>query len=251
MAVARAAYEEAFTAAGAAAAELARVREAVEASSARLDEARFGAAAHRRGSTRARASTTSCWKSSGAWSMPRRSRLPRARHTRRLRARRAPSTRWAARSLRSIRLRATMRSSASSPIALREAGYVLEDMARETRDYREGVEFDPEGVGAAAGAYGLAARAAAHVRPAHGGRPPRAAAEAATSCRSWTMPPERASARRRLGLDRAEAGARAGGCRVGRGARRGRAAVRCSRVCADGPSGKWAARARVRPCGRS
>ena len=28
--------------------------------------------------------------------------------------------------------------------ALREAGYVLEDMARETRDYREGVEFDPE-----------------------------------------------------------------------------------------------------------
>ena len=28
--------------------------------------------------------------------------------------------------------------------SLREAGYVLEDMARETRDYREGVEFDPE-----------------------------------------------------------------------------------------------------------
>ncbi len=39
---------------------------------------------------------------------------------------------------------ATANAAAAELARVREAGYVLEDMARETRDYREGVEFDPE-----------------------------------------------------------------------------------------------------------
>ncbi len=119
--------------------------------------------------------------------------------------------------------------------SLREAGYVLEDMARETRDYREGVEFDPEALAQQqermASLQGLAAR----VRPAHGGRArtPRRGGRA----RVARGRRRRARARGAAGARSGRGGACAGGGRAGRSARRGRAALRRGRVRADGPPG--------------
>ena len=143
VAEARAAYEEAFTAAGAAAAELARVREAVEASSARLDEARFvlqriDAVDPREGEYDALLDE-----------------LARVEHAEALAVAASAAHEALAGEEGAIDALGGAVSALDSAArydaklgefadALREAGYVLEDMARETRDYREGVEFDPE-----------------------------------------------------------------------------------------------------------
>lgn len=143
VAQAHAAYEEAFAAANAAAAELARVREAGEASSAKLDEARFvlqriDAVDPREGEYDELLEE-----------------LARVEHAETL----AVSANAAYEALAGEEGAIDALGSAISALdgaarfdaklgefaeALREAGYVLEDMARETRDYREGVEFDPE-----------------------------------------------------------------------------------------------------------
>ena len=143
VAEARAAYEEAFTAAGAAAAELARVREAVEASSARLDEARFvlqriDAVDPREGEYDELLEE-----------------LGRVEHAEALAVAASAAHEALAGEEGAIDALGGAVSALDSAArydaklgefadALREAGYVLEDMARETRDYREGVEFDPE-----------------------------------------------------------------------------------------------------------
>ncbi|WP_101723379.1 DNA repair protein RecN [Eggerthella timonensis] len=143
VAQAHAAYEEAFATANAAAAELARVREAGEASSAKLDEARFvlqriDAVDPREGEYDELLEE-----------------LARVEHAETL----AVSANAAYEALAGEEGAIDALGSAISALdgaarfdaklgefaeALREAGYVLEDMARETRDYREGVEFDPE-----------------------------------------------------------------------------------------------------------
>ena len=143
VAEARAAYEEAFTAAGAAATELARVREAVEASSARLDEARFvlqriDAVDPREGEYDELLEE-----------------LGRVEHAEALAVAASAAHEALAGEEGAIDALGGAVSALDSAArydaklgefadALREAGYVLEDMARETRDYREGVEFDPE-----------------------------------------------------------------------------------------------------------
>lgn len=143
VAQAHVAYEEAFATANAAAAELARVREAGEASSAKLDEARFvlqriDAVDPREGEYDELLEE-----------------LARVEHAETL----AVSANAAYEALAGEEGAIDALGSAISALdgaarfdaklgefaeALREAGYVLEDMARETRDYREGVEFDPE-----------------------------------------------------------------------------------------------------------
>ena len=137
---ARTAYEEAFATANAAAAELTRVREAGEASSAKLDEARFvlqriDAVDPREGEYDELLDD-----------------LARVEHAEAL----AVAANGAHEALAGEQgaidalgsavaaLDGAARYDAKLADALREAGYVLEDMARETRDYREGVEFDPE-----------------------------------------------------------------------------------------------------------
>ena len=140
---ARTAYANAFEAASAAADELARVREAGEASSAKLDEARFvlqriDAVEPREGEYDELADE-----------------LARVEHAEAL----AVAASVAHEALAGEQGAIDALGSAISALdgaarydaqlgeyaeALREAGYVLEDMARETRDYREGVEFDPE-----------------------------------------------------------------------------------------------------------
>ena len=140
---ARTAYANAFEAASAAAVELARVREAGEASSAKLDEARFvlqriDAVEPREGEYDELADE-----------------LARVEHAEAL----AVAASVAHEALAGEQGAIDALGSAISALdgaarydaklgeyaeALREAGYVLEDMARETRDYREGVEFDPE-----------------------------------------------------------------------------------------------------------
>ena len=137
---ARTAYEEAFATANAAAAELTRVREAGEASSAKLDEARFvlqriDAVDPREGEYDELLDD-----------------LARVEHAEAL----AVAANGAHEALAGEQgaidalgsavaaLDGAARYDAKFADALREAGYVLEDMARETRDYREGVEFDPE-----------------------------------------------------------------------------------------------------------
>lgn len=143
VAEARAAYEEAFTAAGAAAAELARVREAGEASSARLDEARFvlqriDAVDPREGEYDELLEE-----------------LGRVEHAEALAVAASAAHEALAGEEGAIDALGGAVSALDSAArydaklgefadALREAGYVLEDMARETRDYREGVEFDPD-----------------------------------------------------------------------------------------------------------
>lgn len=139
----RAAYEEAFAAAAAAAAELARVREAGEASSAKLDEARFtlsriDAVDPREGEYDELAAD-----------------LAKVEHAEAL----ATAANAAHEALAGedgaidalngavsaldggARFDSSLGAYADS---LREVGYVLEDVARETRDYRDKVEFDPE-----------------------------------------------------------------------------------------------------------
>lgn len=143
VAQAHAVYEDAFATANAAAAELARVREAGEASSAKLDEARFvlqriDAVDPREGEYDELLDE-----------------LARVEHAEAL----AVSANAAHEALAGEEGAIDALGSAISALdgaarydaklgefadALREAGYVLEDMARETRDYREGVEFDPE-----------------------------------------------------------------------------------------------------------
>ena len=147
---ARTAYEEAFATANAAAAELTRVREAGEASSAKLDEARFvlqriDAVDPREGEYDELLDD-----------------LARVEHAEAL----AVAANGAHEALAGEQGAIDALGSAVAALdgaarydaklgefadALREAGYVLEDMARETRDYREGVEFDPEGARSAAG----------------------------------------------------------------------------------------------------
>ncbi len=140
---AKAAYEQAFAAASAASAELARVREAGEASSAKLDEARFvlqriDAVDPREGEYDELAAD-----------------LARVEHAETL----AVAANTAHEALSGEDGAIDLLNGAVSALdgasrydgklgeyadALREAGYVLEDMARETRDYRDSVEFDPE-----------------------------------------------------------------------------------------------------------
>ena len=140
---ARSLYEDAFEAAQGAAAELARVCEAGAASSAKLDEARFvlqriDAVDPREGEYDELLDE-----------------LGRVEHAEALAV--AASVAHDALSGEEGALDAL--GSAASALegaarfdaklgefagALRDAGYVLEDIARETRDYREGVEFDPE-----------------------------------------------------------------------------------------------------------
>lgn len=143
VASARTAYEVAFAAAQAAAVELARVREAGASSSAKLDEARFvlqriDAVDPREGEYDELLEE-----------------LGRVEHAEAL----AVAANAAHEALAGEEGAIDALGSAVSALdaaarydaklgefadALREAGYVLEDMARETRDYREGVEFDPE-----------------------------------------------------------------------------------------------------------
>ena len=143
VASARAAYETAFAAAQAAAAELERVREAGASSSAKLDEARF--VLQRIDAVDPRASEYDELLEE----------LGRVEHAEAL----AVAANAAHEALAGEEGAIDALGSAVSALdaaarydaklgefadALREAGYVLEDMARETRDYREGVEFDPE-----------------------------------------------------------------------------------------------------------
>ena len=137
------AYGAAFARAKQAADELARVREAGEASSARLDEARFtlrqiDAVGPHEGEYEELAAE-----------------LARAEHAEALAVAADPAHAAlsgaggalvalgsAAAALEgAARFDASLADLAAS---LREAGYVLEDVSREARDYRDGVEFDPE-----------------------------------------------------------------------------------------------------------
>lgn len=143
VAAAHEAYAEALSGAAAAAAELARVRDAGAASSAKLDEARFtlqriDAVGPREGEYDELAAS-----------------LARVEHAESLAvaanaAHEALSGEdgaidalgAAAAALEGgARYDAALGALAAS---LREAGYVLEDVSREARDYRDGVEFDPE-----------------------------------------------------------------------------------------------------------
>ena len=143
VAVAHMVYEQAFVQAEAAAAELARVRDAEAASSAKLDEARFvlqriDAVSPREGEYDELAAD-----------------LARVEHAEAL----AVAANTAHEALAGEEGSIDALNNATSALegasrfdaklgeyasALREAGYVLEDVARETRDYRDSVEFDPE-----------------------------------------------------------------------------------------------------------
>lgn len=143
VAAAHTTYEQAFVAAAAAAAELARVREAGEASSAKLDEARFtlsriDAVDPREGEYDELAAD-----------------LARVEHAEAL----AVAVNTAHEALAGEEGAIDSLNAAVAALdgaarfdgalgelanSLREAGYVLEDVAREARDYRDSVEFDPE-----------------------------------------------------------------------------------------------------------
>ncbi len=140
---ARSAYEQAFAQAAAAAAELARVRDAGAASSAKLDEARF--VLQRIDAVDPREEEYDDLAAD----------LGRAEHVEAL----AVAAHAAYESLAGEGGSIDALNSAVSVLegasrydsklgeyaeALREASYVLEDMARETRGYRDSVEFDPE-----------------------------------------------------------------------------------------------------------
>lgn len=140
---ARSLYEDAFAAAQDAVAELARVQEAGAASSAKLDEARFvlqriDAVDPREGEYDELLDE-----------------LGRVEHAEAL----AVAVNAAHEALSGEEGALDALGNAASALegvarydaklgefagALREAGYVLEDIARETRDYRESVEFDPD-----------------------------------------------------------------------------------------------------------
>ena len=137
------AYQGAFAEASRAAAELARVRDAGAASSAKLDEARFvlqriDAVDPREGE----------YEELSA-------KLARAEHAETLamsayRAHQALGGDEGAIDLLGSAAAALDEGSRYDPElgklaeSLREAGYVLEDVSRTARDYRDGVEFDPE-----------------------------------------------------------------------------------------------------------
>ena len=142
-AAARADYEQAFDQAKAAAAELERVREASRASSARIDEARF---------TLRRIDEVD--PREGEYDELA-AELSRAEHAEAL----AVAANAAYESLAGEGGAIDSLDEAASSLdvggrydqqlgdlasSLREASYVLEDVAREARDYRDEVEFDPE-----------------------------------------------------------------------------------------------------------
>ncbi|MEG2024671.1 MAG: DNA repair protein RecN [Gordonibacter sp.] len=143
VAAARATYEQVFAQATAAAAELARVRDAGAASSAKLNEARFvlqriDAVDPREGEYDELSAD-----------------LARVEHAEALAvAANAAHEALAGEdgSLDALNSAISVLDGASCydaklgeyADALRETGYVLEDIAREARDYRDGVEFDPE-----------------------------------------------------------------------------------------------------------
>lgn len=140
---ARASYESAFAQAGEAAAELARVREAGELSSAKLDEARFvlsriDAVDPREGEYDELAAELARVEHAEALAM-----AANAAHEALAGEDGAIDGLNAAVSALDGGARFDGRLGEFAS-ALREAGYVLEDIAREARDYRDEVEFDPE-----------------------------------------------------------------------------------------------------------
>ncbi len=213
-----------------------------------LGQARRGAlraAAHRRGGSARKASTTSCWRSLRASSML--ETFAVAANT----AHEALAGEQGAIDALGSAIAALDGAARSDAKlgefaeALREAGYVLEDMARETRRLPRGRGVRSRDIGAAGGAHGFAARAPAHVRSAHGRR-------AGASRRSGRPRIARGRCRRArtrgaAGARPGRRGARAGGVRAGRRARRGRPAVRRSRDGADGSPGNGRGAAGVRP----
>ena len=143
VAAALAAYQEAFAQAKDAEAELERVRAAGEASSARLDEARFtlrqiDAVDPQEGEYEEIAAELA--RSEHAESL---ATAADAAHT----ALSGDGGALEALGSAISALEGAARfdeSLAAYAESLREAGYVLEDVAREARDYRDGVEFDPD-----------------------------------------------------------------------------------------------------------
>ncbi len=143
VAAARKAYEQAFDAATEAAAELARVRDASAASSAKLDEARFvlkriDAVDPREGEYDELAADLSKVEHAEALAL-----AADAAHEALAGESGALDALGGAVTALDGAARFDARLGEWAD-ALREAGYVLEDMARETRAYRDEVEFDPE-----------------------------------------------------------------------------------------------------------
>ena len=143
VAAARKAYEQAFGAATEAAAELARVRDASAASSAKLDEARFvlkriDAVDPREGEYDELAADLSKVEHAEALAL-----AADAAHEALAGESGALDALGGAVTALDGAARFDARLGEWAD-ALREAGYVLEDMARETRAYRDEVEFDPE-----------------------------------------------------------------------------------------------------------
>lgn len=143
VAAALAAYQEAFAQAKDAEAELERVRAAGEASSARLDEARFtlrqiDAVDPQEGEYEEIAAELA--RSEHAESL---ATAADAAHTALSGDGGALDALGSAISALEGAARFDESLSAYAE-SLREAGYVLEDVAREARDYRDGVEFDPD-----------------------------------------------------------------------------------------------------------
>lgn len=138
-----AAYEAAFSQADAAAAELARVREAGASTSAKLDEARFvlqriDAVSPREGEYEELAADLARVEHAEALAM-----AANAAHGALASEGGAVDALGVAVSALDVAARHDGKLGEYAD-ALREAGYVLEDIARETRDYRDSVEFDPE-----------------------------------------------------------------------------------------------------------
>lgn len=143
VAVAREAYQEAFAQAKEAEAELARVRAAGEASSARLDEARFvlrqiDAVDPREGEYEEIAAELA--RSEHAESLATAADAAHAMLSGDGGALDALGSAISALE-GAARFDESLGAYAES---LREAGYVIEDVAREARDYRDAVEFDPD-----------------------------------------------------------------------------------------------------------
>ncbi|MFR1641158.1 MAG: AAA family ATPase, partial [Eggerthellaceae bacterium] len=140
---ARSAYDQAFSCATAAADELARVREAGKASSAKLDEARFtlqriDAVDPREGEYDQLAADLAKVEHAEALAVA----ADAAHQALAGEDGAVDALNAAAAALDGgARFDAKLGELAGS---LREAGYVLEDVAREARDYRDEVEFDPE-----------------------------------------------------------------------------------------------------------
>lgn len=138
-----AAYEAAFSQADAAAAELARVREAGASTSAKLDEARFvlqriDAVSPRDGEYEELAADLARVEHAETLAM-----AANAAHGALASEGGAVDALGVAVSALDAAARHDGKLGEYAD-ALREAGYVLEDIARETRDYRDSVEFDPE-----------------------------------------------------------------------------------------------------------